>query len=50
VFKPDYWVDYLPDNPWIHQPFEVYDNLGAAGLVRRLAERGQVVTAATTPS
>ena len=20
-------VDYLPDNPWIHQPFEVYDTL-----------------------
>ena len=27
VFKPDYWVDYLPDNPWICQPFEIYDNL-----------------------
>src|SRR4029079_11209578 len=19
VFKPDFWVEYLPDNPWIHQ-------------------------------
>jgi hypoxanthine phosphoribosyltransferase len=26
VFKPDYWVEYLADNPWIHQPFEVYDD------------------------
>ena len=23
--KPDYWVDYLEDNPWIHQPFEKYE-------------------------
>ena len=22
VIAPDYYVDYLPDNPWIHQPFE----------------------------
>jgi uncharacterized protein len=25
VYKPDYAIDYLPDNPWIHQPFEKYD-------------------------
>ncbi|MEQ4618601.1 MAG: phosphoribosyltransferase [Corticimicrobacter sp.] len=24
---PDYFVDKLPTNPWIHQPFEVYDGL-----------------------
>ncbi|MGF1590727.1 MAG: phosphoribosyltransferase [Pleurocapsa sp.] len=22
---PDFYVDYLPDNPWIHQPFEIYE-------------------------
>ena len=32
--KPDYHVQYLPTNPWIHQPFEEWDtvrphNLGA---------------------
>ena len=27
VFKPDYYVDYLPDDPWIHQPFEKYDSM-----------------------
>lgn len=27
VFKPDYYVEYLPDNPWIHQPFEAYDTM-----------------------
>lgn len=25
VITPDYYVDYLPDNPWIHQPFEKYE-------------------------
>ena len=25
--KPDYYVDYLPDNPWIHQPFERYERV-----------------------
>ncbi|NJL82009.1 MAG: phosphoribosyltransferase [Chloroflexaceae bacterium] len=29
---PDYYVDYLPDNPWIHQPFERYEQLTAAEL------------------
>ncbi|HWC45565.1 MAG TPA: phosphoribosyltransferase family protein, partial [Casimicrobiaceae bacterium] len=37
VFKPDYWVEYLPENPWIHQPFEVYDDLNPATLRDRLA-------------
>jgi hypoxanthine phosphoribosyltransferase len=27
VFKPDYFIEYLPENPWIHQPFEVYDTM-----------------------
>ena len=27
VFKPDYFVDYLPESPWIHQPFEKYDSM-----------------------
>jgi uncharacterized protein len=26
IYPPDYYVSYLPDNPWIHQPFEKYDN------------------------
>lgn len=25
--RPDYYVDYLSSNPWIHQPFEEYDSL-----------------------
>ena len=27
VIRPDYFVEYLPDNPWIHQPFEIYDDM-----------------------
>jgi uncharacterized protein len=25
IIQPDYYFDYLPDNPWIHQPFEQYE-------------------------
>lgn len=25
AIAPDYYVDYLRDNPWIHQPFEPYE-------------------------
>jgi uncharacterized protein len=27
IAKPDYFVDFLADNPWIHQPFEKYEKL-----------------------
>ena len=43
VFKPDYHVDYLPDNPWIHQPFELYDSLRPEQLKARLAAGGAVL-------
>jgi hypoxanthine phosphoribosyltransferase len=36
VFKPDYYVAYLPDNPWIQQPFEIYDSLRPERLKARL--------------
>jgi hypoxanthine phosphoribosyltransferase len=41
VFKPDYWVEYLPGNPWIHQPFEIYDSMGPGGLRARLGQARQ---------
>jgi len=25
--RPDFFVEFLPTNPWIHQPFEDYDTL-----------------------
>ena len=33
VFTPDYSVEFLPTNPWIHQPFEGYDSLRPAALL-----------------
>ncbi|MBF2001135.1 MAG: phosphoribosyltransferase [Synechococcales cyanobacterium C42_A2020_086] len=29
---PDYYVDYLSDNPWIHQPFELYEEMKPSDL------------------
>ncbi|GAB4216277.1 MAG: phosphoribosyltransferase [Rhodoferax sp.] len=34
-FTPDYCVEFLPTNPWIHQPFEAYDNLRPAQLIQK---------------
>ncbi|MGH6624746.1 MAG: phosphoribosyltransferase [Burkholderiaceae bacterium] len=34
--RPDYFVDYLETNPWIHQPFEIYDAMGPAKLAARI--------------
>ncbi|MEH2272891.1 MAG: phosphoribosyltransferase [Nostoc sp.] len=36
VIKPDYYVDYLADNPWIHQPFEHYELMNPAELVGKV--------------
>lgn len=40
LITPDYYINYLPDNPWIHQPFEPYecmslDELAASYLVKK---------------
>ena len=35
IFSPDYSVEYLPTNPWIHQPFESYDALGPDQLLKK---------------
>ncbi len=32
---PDYYVDYLADSPWIHQPFENYEQITPAELVNQ---------------
>jgi uncharacterized protein len=37
-FRPDYFVSHLPDSPWIHQPFEVYDHLRPWQLAQRLSD------------
>ncbi|RYZ60679.1 MAG: phosphoribosyltransferase [Proteobacteria bacterium] len=35
IFTPDYHVEYLPTNPWIHQPFEAYDGVGPEAIAMR---------------
>ena len=32
IVKPDYYVDYLAHNPWIHQPFEKYETMNPSDL------------------
>lgn len=32
TIAPDYYVDYFPDAPWIHQPFERYELMSPAQL------------------
>ena len=33
--RPDYYVQHLPTNPWIHQPFEGYDSMRPAQLLEK---------------
>ena len=35
TFAPDYSVENLPTSPWIHQPFEIYDNMTPQQLQTR---------------
>ncbi|NEU76081.1 phosphoribosyltransferase [Hassallia byssoidea VB512170] len=39
VIVPDYYVDYLADNPWIHQPFEHYEDMKPADLAAKVKGR-----------
>lgn len=32
VFTPDYKAKFLADNPWIHQPMEIYDDMDPSEL------------------
>lgn len=34
--RPDFYLEYLAENPWVEQPFEVYDGLGIEALKERL--------------
>ena len=31
-FKPNYYIDYLEDSPWIHMPFEKYEDISIEEL------------------
>ena len=35
VVVPDYHVDYLANNPWIHQPFEHYEDITLSELAQK---------------
>jgi hypoxanthine phosphoribosyltransferase len=35
VAEPDYYIESLPSNPWIHQPFEEYDHMRPVDLRAR---------------
>ncbi|MDB5856655.1 MAG: xanthine phosphoribosyltransferase-like protein [Ramlibacter sp.] len=35
TFTPDYQVEFLPTNPWIHQPFETYDSTRPEKLLEK---------------
>jgi uncharacterized protein len=37
TYTPDYYCDVLPTSPWIHQPFEEYDNLRPGELAKKFA-------------
>lgn len=36
VYTPDYFVESLPTSPWIHQPFELYDQTRLDGVRTKL--------------
>ncbi|WP_016952375.1 phosphoribosyltransferase [Anabaena sp. PCC 7108] len=38
VITPNYYADYLPNNPWIHQPFEKYEHTTPAELEVKLSQ------------
>ena len=33
-FKPNYYIDYLEDSPWIHMPFEKYEDMKVEDLIK----------------
>ncbi|MEO0948464.1 MAG: phosphoribosyltransferase [Cyanobacteria bacterium J06641_5] len=49
VIVPDYYVEFLADNPWIHQPFEVYESMTLAELAAG-AEGDRTAASETTVS
>lgn len=42
-FAPDYYVDFLATNPWIHQPFECYETTSLDDLRFNLQLHGSTL-------
>ena len=38
VIAPDYYADYLPDNPWIHQPYQSYEFINTAEIAEKVIQ------------
>lgn len=36
IETPDYYGEYLPNNPWIHQPFEAYEQVEISELAIKM--------------
>ncbi|NJN23623.1 MAG: phosphoribosyltransferase [Acaryochloridaceae cyanobacterium RL_2_7] len=41
--KPNYYVSDLPDNPWIHQPFEAYETQPLQDLMSRFKHQDSML-------
>ena len=35
AYTPDYYVEMLESSPWIHQPFEEYDDMRPDALAKK---------------
>lgn len=35
VIAPDFYVEYLADSPWIHQPFELYEEMSPVEVAQK---------------
>ena len=35
TYTPDFYVEHLPSSPWIHQPFEEYDDMRPDALAKK---------------
>ena len=40
---PDYYVEYLSHNPWIHQPFEAYENRELESLIAQFQKHSSML-------
>ncbi len=40
--QPDFFLEYLEANPWIHQPFEEYDNIRPHQLASWMKKGGEL--------
>ncbi|MCD8339105.1 MAG: phosphoribosyltransferase [Burkholderiales bacterium] len=48
IVIPDFYVQYLADSPWIHQPFEEYDAMSISELLDRTKNYDLIIRAPET--